>query len=117
MTSFSRQSSQELPAVRRVVAMRPASVANGDSAGEVPAAVFVVEAVVGEAREDCGRAGGCVVAGVVFVADEAVGEREIEPLLVRGGVGPEGEVVGIAQMIEVADDVREGVASGSSRRG
>ena len=51
----------------------------GDGAREVPAAVLVVEAVVGEAREGLGRAGGRVVAGVVFVADELVGERKVEP--------------------------------------
>src|SRR5579875_1751012 len=59
----------------------------------MPAAVLVVEAVVGEADEGFGRAGGVLVAGRVAVADELVGEREVKPGLVGGWVGPEGEVV------------------------
>ena len=83
-----------------------AKFGDGDRARQVPAAVLVVEAVVGEADEDLRRAGGGVVAGGVLVADEAVGEGEIEPGLLRG-VGVESEIVGVAEVLEVGDDVGE----------
>ena len=88
--------------------MAGAAVQRGDrdGAGQVPAAVLVVEAVVGEAGEDLRWAVRGVVAGVVFVADEAVGEGEIEPGLV-GGVGVEGEVVGVSE-----GDAEAGVSVG-----
>ncbi len=88
-----------------------AELAEGDRAGEVPATVFVTEAVAGVAGEYLGCAGGCGVTGVIAIADEAVGEREVEPGL-SFGAGVEGEVIGVAQVLEVGDSAREGVACG-----
>jgi hypothetical protein len=75
----------------------------------MPAAVLVVEAVIGIVGEDVGCAGGCGVAGFVFETQQAIGERKIEPLL-STRVGVEGEVVGIAQVLEVGDGTGERVA-------
>ena len=57
-------------------------VSDGDRAGEVPAAVFVVQAVVGEADERLRRAAGVRVAGAEREAFEPIGEGEIQPGLV-----------------------------------
>ena len=77
----------------------------------MPSTVFVVEAVVGVVGEDFGCAGGRSVAGFVFETQQTIGEREVGPLLSMR-VGVEGEVVGIAQVLEVRDGTGEGVVSG-----
>jgi len=45
----------------------------------MPAAVLIVEAIVGISRECLGRAGRGVVAGVVLITEKLVRQRKIEP--------------------------------------
>ena len=84
-----------------------------DGAREVPAAVLVVQAVVRIAGEDLRRGRRVCVPGVVAIADEAVGEGGVQPCLVRRGVGVEGEIVGVAQVLQVGRRTSKGVSLGA----
>jgi len=50
-----------------------------------------------------------MIARVVLVANKTVGERKVEPALLCRGIGVEGEIVGVAKVVEVAADLREAV--------
>jgi hypothetical protein len=72
---------------------------------------FSSVSVVGKSATPSGELWGCGVAGFVFETKQTVGEGEIEPPL-TACVGIEGEVVGVAQMLEVRDGAGEGMALG-----
>ena len=85
---------------------------NGNGAREMPAAVLVVQTVIGEADQGFGRAARVQIAGLVREAFQAVGEGKIEPAAVGRGIGPECQVVGIAQVVQIGRYMLEAQGTG-----